>query len=375
MELQQEHTSNGASKNVSNIAPEEGIVNAIKRINREQSAKYIADLPRLDAYMAKHPTRLVCLKCMDGRVHLSAMTGAPLGRVTPFRAIGGAFRPAWPAFMKRMTTLAQGARARLNRGELGRIAVLVSFHYSRSDKNLCCAGWKHDTQAAQAHARWLADELRVVYGDYIDFIVLGVETDLDELELHGPNGVVSGVACHNLSETEIFDRIRVAFPHLDLQTARDLAPLMAGNAKHVQEVASRTRSLCETHHAERVIALGQGFDWMATRNIALIVNDFDTNCDGAIVTACRIIMKNMGVTLASNADVVLFSNIKYKVDADGLDRRQAEARARDLRREAVQYIKQGIPEFLATGRVYYLVGVTNERTKECSFLEEGPLAA
>ncbi|GED44182.1 hypothetical protein HME01_00340 [Vreelandella aquamarina] len=44
-------------------------------------------------YLAQHPTSLLVMKCMDGRIHLPHATRTPLGIITPFRNLGGYFRP------------------------------------------------------------------------------------------------------------------------------------------------------------------------------------------------------------------------------------------------------------------------------------------
>ncbi|KFC49974.1 hypothetical protein DK37_23330, partial [Halomonas sp. SUBG004] len=46
--------------------------------------------------MAKHPTSIVVMKCMDGRIHIPHATQTPLGIITPFRNLGGIFDLGWP---------------------------------------------------------------------------------------------------------------------------------------------------------------------------------------------------------------------------------------------------------------------------------------
>ncbi|HSL03133.1 MAG TPA: hypothetical protein VK901_06300, partial [Nitrospiraceae bacterium] len=49
-------------------------------------------------YIAQHPTAIVALNCMDGRVNISVATGTPAGIILPFRNLGGRFSLGWPYF-------------------------------------------------------------------------------------------------------------------------------------------------------------------------------------------------------------------------------------------------------------------------------------
>jgi hypothetical protein len=42
-------------------------------------------------YIAQHPTSIVALNCMDGRVNISVATDTPMGIILPFRNLGGRF--------------------------------------------------------------------------------------------------------------------------------------------------------------------------------------------------------------------------------------------------------------------------------------------
>ena len=49
-------------------------------------------------YIAQHPTAMVALNCMDGRVNLSVATDMPSGIILSFRNLGGRFSLGCPYF-------------------------------------------------------------------------------------------------------------------------------------------------------------------------------------------------------------------------------------------------------------------------------------
>ncbi|MDX9707578.1 MAG: hypothetical protein RBT86_08365, partial [Azospira sp.] len=44
-----------------------------------------------ERYLARHPTAIAVLKCMDGRINIPVATQTPLGIIQPFRNLGGIF--------------------------------------------------------------------------------------------------------------------------------------------------------------------------------------------------------------------------------------------------------------------------------------------
>jgi hypothetical protein len=44
-----------------------------------------------ERYLARHPTAIAVLKCMDGRINIPVATNTPLGIIQPFRNLGGMF--------------------------------------------------------------------------------------------------------------------------------------------------------------------------------------------------------------------------------------------------------------------------------------------
>lgn len=336
-------------------------------INAAESQRYIDDTPARNRYGRHHPTRIACLKCMDGRVHLPVMTGTPTGIVKPFRAIGGRFRPSWPSFTKRLGKWVDVAEKQFGH----RCVILITYHFSAAGerdaerRHLGCTGWNYDVAAARTHAEWLREKLAFVYGEQADVIVTGVETDGDNLMLHGTEGIVSGSECIGADDDAIALAIRRAFPTLDRQTVADLVPLLAGNATHVAALQRHPRRLDDLGHQERIIAVGQDFAWLARSNLALIINDIDPNLGEAIVTGAGIIERNLD-TAPDGDDAVLFANVPF--GSKGTDERQAMVRSLDLLEMALDAIRIRRPELVASGRLHALAGITFEESKELTVL-------
>jgi hypothetical protein len=333
----------------------------IIEINEAQSARYVADEAARHRYWAKHPTFFACVKCMDGRVLFPSMTKTPVGIVKPFRAIGGKFEVWWPSFLGRVRHWVQKAVSVGSRS-----FIFVTYHYSASDSHLGCAGWKYDTASARAHAEKLQKDISYVFGEQVTAVVAGVETDRDILVLHGANGDISGESLMNASVDEIRQAIALAFPTIDPQAAEDLIPFLKGNAERVTELTKEPRNLEEKGHNERIIAIGQGFDWLAQENLALIINDADPNLADSVRVAGSLIQKNLAEGPTGD-DATIFTCIPYR--EPGMDYRQAVARAKGLRVFAEKVITESYPELMASGRVRSMAAVMWEPNKKIAVIE------
>jgi hypothetical protein len=303
-------------------------------INARASDAYVAAESARARHRALHPTPLAAIKCMDGRVLFPTLTGTPVGLVQPFRAIGGRPEVFWPSFMGRLRHWVEEAQ------RAGQRSVLfVTYHFSASDPHLGCAGFDYDTTSARSHADKLARELAWVFGEELEAIVTGVETDLDRLVLHGPSEDVVAEALIGASDADIAAALARAFPAMDLAVRSDLVPIVRGNTARIAALRATPRPSSELAHQERVLAIGQGFDWLHEANLALIINDADPGLAHAIGVAARILSRNLEG--APDGEGALISCVPYH--EPGIDRRQAIARslgllelARDVvRRESV----------------------------------------
>ncbi len=331
-------------------------------LNEQQSYRYTADESARRRYWAKHPTFFGCIKCMDGRVNFPLMTQTPMGLVKPFRAIGGKFQVWWPSFLGRMRHWVEKAMSIGSRN-----CVFVSYHYSASDHHLGCAGWKYDTESARKHAETLQQDLAFVFGDQMDAVTAGVETDRDILILHGQNGDVSGEMLVGKTEEDAREMMRKAFPIMHEQTIEDLIPLLMGNARRVAELTKQPRDLKHKDHNEQVIAVGQGFDWLAEENMALIINDADPNLAESIRVAGSLVQKNLAKM--PGKDATLITSVTYH--EPGLDYRQAVGRARGLLAFAKQVLRESQPDLFTSEKMHFIAAVTWEPNKKMEIVEKG----
>lgn len=337
---------------------------SLKEINVEESLRFVEDDERRRVYIAEHPTQITSFKCMDGRVHMPTVTGMPRGIVKPYRAVGGRFELFWPGLRKRLTTwITLG----LDSGR--RSIALVTYHFSASEKYLGCAGWEYETHLARERAKLLCDQMRSVYGDFaLTPILTGVETDGDELTLHGPKGDVSGSQLIGMTLEQVRSVIGNAFPRLDARLVEDILPFMVGNAQRVADLKLQPRDLTGLDHAELVIALGQDFSWLARQNFALIINDFDPALTFAIETAAKIIKRNLNTGLR-NSQATLFTNVPYRTV--GMEEREAQAASRGLQQFAQNVIRSKHPDLCLSGKLLFLSGVTFACSQKLTVLEEG----
>ena len=85
-------------------------------------------------YLARHPTSVLVLKCMDGRVPIPRATGMPMGIIHPSRNPGRMFDPGWPYLGEILMDTVQKALAACNR-----TLLLITYHYAdvlRTDRSL-----------------------------------------------------------------------------------------------------------------------------------------------------------------------------------------------------------------------------------------------
>lgn len=336
----------------------------IIRIYAEQSAIFLADRDAYQSHWAKHPSFCAAAKCADGRMYLPSITGTPTGLIKPFRAIGGRFEVFWSGFRDELNAFVDSADAK------GSGAILfATYHFSASNPRLGCKGWKFDTSGARAHTIHLCRDLDEVYRSQLAAIPTGIETDRDIMILHGPQGKdVTGESLIGLSADRARSEIRTAFPNMEEQALTDLLPFLLGNARRVEELTRKPRSLGELGHGERVIAVGRGFSGLARANLALMQNDFDPNLDDAIVTQAEVIEENLRMANHGD-DATLFACMTYSGARGSRSYREAVASAFGLCRFAQGHIKHRRPILWHSRRLHHLVGVVNEATKGLEVLE------
>jgi hypothetical protein len=170
----------------------------------------------------------------------------------------------------------------------------------------------------------------------------GIETDCEALVFHGHDGkVVSMADMASTDEAALMEVIMGLYPDMPLQIAQDLVPLMAGNIEHARAVAGREKSPVELQHMERVLAIGQGFDWLHKINYALIVNDADPRLEVTIGMAAGIIKANRDAGRIPRESAVYFASVSYY---DEHEKNGAIMNAKYLSRLGMEAIKKAHPD-------------------------------
>lgn len=298
-------------------------------------------------YLARHPTAIAVMKCMDGRINIAVATQTPLGIIQPFRNLGGRFDLGWPHLGE---VLAHYVHRHVADGR--RVLLLATYHFSRGGPARGCAGFGYDTNAAREHVRQLVNQIETVFGrghGTVYPLICGFETDEDALLLHGAGGATLDLAQLSPADAATLPaRLAALFPDMREQMRSDLVPLLAGNLAHVAELRTTTRTLDADHH-EWVICLGRGFDFLHMPNLAIIVGPYSPQLAEPIGMAAEVIANNMRSGRIPADGFLLLASAPY--DEIGSDRARAELKSRFLADFAARVIREGDPGLAARMRV------------------------
>ncbi len=295
-------------------------------------------------YLAEHPTAIMALKCMDGRINIPVVTETPRGIVQPFRNLGGMFNLGWPHLGEVLAEYVQGV-------VIGgrRVLALVTYHFSKGDPSRGCAGFNYDTDAARAHTLGIRTQLEHVFGvghATVYPVVCGFETDEDALILHGSNGETLNVADFRPDDAPALrHRLTRLYPDMPEQICADLMPLVEGNLRHVEKMRRVSREL-DVEHREWMICLGRGFDFLHTPNTALIIGPYSPDLADPIRKAAGIIQANMTAGRIPDDGFLLLASSPYL--EPGMDRARAELKARFLSEFAAAVIEEAQPGLART---------------------------
>ncbi|PID64716.1 MAG: hypothetical protein CR977_03375, partial [Gammaproteobacteria bacterium] len=112
-----------------------------------------------ERYLAKHPTSIAVLKCMDGRINIPLATNTPVGILMPFRNLGGMFDLGWPHLG---AVLSNHVLHKIKSGH--RVLILITYHWSKGSPARGCAGFAYDTAAAIAHTQQIHQQVEQIFG-------------------------------------------------------------------------------------------------------------------------------------------------------------------------------------------------------------------
>lgn len=308
-------------------------------------------------YLAKHPTAIAVMKCMDGRINIPVATRTPSGIIQPFRNLGGMFDLGWPHLGE---VLAHYVQRMVDNGR--RVLIFITYHFSRGDSHRGCAGFNYDTEKAIEHTRQIQQQVEAIFGSArgtVYPLICGFETDEDALLLHGSDGKVMDLAKVGLDDGMdthwLSSRLAQHFPDMPDEMRADLLPLLQGNLAHIANLREMPRTL-DIEHREWMICLGRGFDFLHMPNLALIIGPYSPDLADPIRKAAAIIKANMDAGRIPNDGFLLLASVPY--DEIGMDRARAEMKSRFLSRFAADVLEREFPD---------LVQLMNRRTAVLSW--------
>lgn len=289
-------------------------------------------------YLAEHPTMVIALKCMDGRIHIPYITKTPLGIIMPFRSLGGRYDLGWPY-------LGEVLHNTVNRAveSSRRILVMITYHYSKGSDHRGCAGFNYDCASAVKHTFEIKKQIEYIFGrdhQTVYPLVCGIETDEDAMIFHGENKDILNLAdCEDSSKEFWESKLKEMFPDMPEQVFRDLIPLAIGNIEHIKDIRSSQRNLdLDAVHREWMICVGRGFDFLHVPNTALIIGPYGPDLGGPIRKAVSIIKSNMEKGMIPKDGFLLLASAPYS--DIGVDRARAELKSRFLSHYASEVIKK-----------------------------------
>ena len=333
---------------------------------RNHSASYCSPEAFLarERYLAEHPSAIVVLKCMDGRINIPVATNTPPGIIQPIRNLGGMFNLGWPHLGE---VLANYVHERVSTGR--RVLMLITYHYSKGDEHRGCAGFCYDTAAAKAHTYAIKQQVEHTFGSghgTVYPIVCGFETDEDALILHGSNGDILDISKLAPKDVDtLAQRLEALYPDMPNQIRQDLLPLLLGNINHIAEVKRAARALA-IEHREWMICVGRGFDFLHMPNLALIIGPYSPDLADPIRQAAGIIENNMRSGRIPDDGFLLFASAPY-VEI-GVDRARAELKSRFLSQFAAEVIRTEFPEL--ANKMFMQTAVLNWRSRMLEMLVE-----
>jgi len=292
-----------------------------------------------ERYLSKHPTAIVALKCMDGRINIPVATNTPAGILMPFRNLGGMFDLGWPHLGE---VLAHHVLRMTRAGR--RVLILITYHWSKSNPQRGCAGFRYDTAAAIAHTREIRRQVEHIFGSghaAVYPLVCGFETDEDALMIHGTDNTVLDLSSYSALDANTLEpRLAALLPDMPAQMRADLMPLLHGNLEHIAQVreqARRQERTLDVEHREWMICLGRGFDFLHTPNLALIIGPYSPDLADPVRKAAAIIGDNMKAGRIPDDGFLLLASVPY--DEIGVDRARAELKSHFLSRFAAGVLR------------------------------------
>jgi hypothetical protein len=349
------------------------IVKFILDHNAAQSAGFTdpgAQLKRR-LYRAQHPTEILVMKCMDGRLNMALYTETPPGILQPFRNIGAKFDLGWPYFQEIVRDAVNFSTAK------GRECLMISsYHFSKGDTHRGCAGFGYDTQAAMQAAFTLQEQFcRAAGGPHVVHpaafaITVGMETDEESLIFHGENGKELRVAELDpaTSAMDIRVLLQELYPRMSAQMIADILPLVSGNIDHVREVRKANKKPIDCEHREQIITVGGGVDWLHMHNTALIIGPYSLAWPDNVRVAGTIVKSNLDAgRIPEDPGVLLLVAALHRTEQGSFGAELKKEKVRYMLEQSLRALEEGVPELMSHIRI--LAGVVSADTRKLALLE------
>ena len=335
------------------------------------------EVARRELYNALHPTLVKVDACMDGRVNVPAMTDGeiPLGIVSPFRSMGGRFRIGSPNYAPYVRNFYDYTLKMMEKTSCPGGLVIVTYHYSAVDTHRGCAGFNSDTNAARAYTAKLAQDYNRVYGSLhnVEHVLqMGIETDKEAFVFHGdiPGTTLDISETLEWSTEKLRTGMRALYPEMPEAVFNDLMPFAIGNQRQVRKMSASNHPPYDVNHAEQIIAVGRGFDWVHIINKAIIVGPFSVDWLREVTAAANIVLSNLKEGRVPQEDgVVLLVCSPYR-DC-GVDAEVTAEKAREMARVSWRAVSEQVPELL-TYNLELVVGTLDSNTMQMQYIEMSP---
>ncbi len=331
----------------------------LARLHRRARASYLTS-----PYMHGR-VRLALLQCSDGRMSkIKQALGAALGRFFDMRSVGAEKDMASYPFPVRINNW------RKEGGE--HHVLLLSYHFDCMDPLLGCAGHEFNTQAAIDSQFRLAHDLEVGFRGRIRCLVVGYDTRLEELHLHGIKGQT--LRTHELSDSrsKTMGRLACLWPSLPDEILEELVPLFLFNAQHVRARIAAGAYDIPINHAEVGVAIGRRFGWMIDDVDALqvaLIEDTTMHPNTEIGVGVYLLEQNLKMgRIPAKDGVFMFSCIPYS-EADDM-REACEVAAFRWADIMSRIVHERAPSI--ESQIVRLVAVISEETRALTLLEGPP---
>lgn len=340
------------------------LIDLVLQFNQRRSAEFCSEEMRglRDRFAGEFPVDIHVMKCMDGRLLFPRITGIPSGVAEPYRTMGGKFSLGHPFFNELMRQNAERARG------VGRKCLfIITYHYSRSDTQLGCRGFDYDLTHARSASQELCNQFNQVFGGLDQFaypVVMGIETDLDALVVHGTDfdQQIDTNSIGECTKSSVNAVLRGLYPEMDGAVLECLLELVYGNVLHVANVRKTERAPLELRHCERIIAIGRGFGWMHCPNLAIIHGPYAGSDDEtAVEVAAKIVLDNIRSGRVNSHQALLLVSALSHDEPNTFGWRLAQQKARVLHEMAERVITTRVPELVPHLRG--LVGVLHRETQ------------